>query len=210
MENRKDEVIIKALELFGQYGIKSVSMDDIAKSLAISKKTLYNIVKDKDTLVLGVIEYLQENFKSLLSIFHDKTYGAIEQFFEFERNVIDIVGNLRPTFIYDLKKYHPSLNKNAIDDKNKMLKLAFHANIEQGKSEGVYHDDIDDMVVVNILLLFHIHLLDLIVEDELSGDGLSSEAIRREAFKYHFRAVCTEKGYEELKIQLSKLDLCEE
>lgn len=199
MENRIEDVVKKTLSLFSQYGVKSVSMDDIARELAMSKKTLYSLISDKNSLVVSVIDYMHEIFKSSLLVFHDEQYNAIEQFFVMRQNMNDIYGNVQPAFVRDLHKYHPDISKSAISEKNEILEAAFHANLKQGIKEGLYHEDINYEIVSKILLLIHLHLLSPIQAGEL--DVETDDALGEEVFKYHFRAICTAKGMAELKKQ---------
>lgn len=207
MENRLDEVIKKALELFGQYGIKSVSMNDIADSLAMSKKTLYCLVKDKNNLITSVMDYMSIKYKESMQVFHDINYNAIEQFFVMGKNMNVVYGNIQPVFLYDLRKYNPIISKVAIEEKNSILESAFLSNIEQGKNEKLYHDDIDNIIVSKILLLYHIHFLSP-TSDMFTDIEQFEKRVHREVFKYHFRAICTQKGTEELKRQISLMDIC--
>ncbi len=207
MEKRVDEIVKKALELFGQYGIKSVSMNDIANSLAMSKKTLYCLVEDKNTLVSEVMSYMKEGFKESLQVFYNVKYNAIEQFFVMGRDLDRVYGNIQPVFLYDLKKYNPIVNKNAIEERNQLLESAFYANIKQGKAEGLYYDDIDELLVSKMLLMYHLHFLGP-TSDMFTYTEQIEREIHKKIFKYHFRAICTEKGVEELKKQFAATDKC--
>ncbi|MFV0290505.1 MAG: TetR/AcrR family transcriptional regulator [Mangrovibacterium sp.] len=207
MENRLDELVKKALELFGQYGVKSVSMDDIARELAMSKKTLYNLVKDKNSLVLKVLDGMRSNFEESLKTLHNTDHNAIEQFFILGRNMNDVFGELKPAFIRDLHKYHPKISKAAIEEKNEILEAAFNANIKHGKKDGFYHEDMDDVVVAKILMILNQNML-APTSDAFTESEIIEKEIHKEVFKYHFRAVCTSKGIDELKKQMAIMDMC--
>ncbi|MFV0365555.1 MAG: TetR/AcrR family transcriptional regulator [Mangrovibacterium sp.] len=205
MEERNQEVIKKAFELFGQYGIKSVSMDDIARELAISKKTLYNLVKDKNSLVMDVIDYMRDIFKESLEVFHNEKYNAIEQFFQMGQSMDATFGSIQPAFVRDLQKYHPEASRIVVEEKKEIQEAAFLANVQHGQAAGIYQEDVDGEIVARILLTLQLHLLGPMLKNEAATEMVfRKEGLHREVLKYHFRAICTPKGMEELKRQGEK------
>src|SRR5215471_4248511 len=102
----KERIMVKAEELFMQYGIRSVSMDDIANSLGMSKKTLYQYYADKDELVVAVvaahIEGMQEDCASCRKDARD----AIHEIFITMERIMQEFNNMNPMLLYDMEKFH--------------------------------------------------------------------------------------------------------
>ncbi len=198
MEEKRQNIISKAFDLFRQYGIKSVSMDDLARELGMSKKTLYQHVSDKNELVESVIEFLMKFLEESFSIFNDRSLGAIEQYFEFRNRVQPSNGRFQPTLEYDMKKYYPALLQEINEQKFQLVYSANLSNLKQGKEEGVYNDDINEHVIARILVSFHLYTFDpnngIFTDAEILDDKLFEEV-----YKYHFRGICTSKGMDELQ-----------
>ncbi len=198
MESKRLEITESALNLFCQFGIKSVSMDDIAREFGMSKKTLYQYVKDKNELVEAALDYAAKKDIEILSIFHRKDLNAIEQFFEFKKIMEPHIGQYQPTILYDLKKYYPAL-LNEFKEKQKVFILdAYTANINQGKSEGFYEEDINEKIIARLLLAHHIFTFDD-TNGLFTSNELRSMELFGEVFKYHFRGICTSVGTEEVE-----------
>ena len=102
----KDKILQTAQSLFFKYGIRSISMDDIAKELSISKKTIYQSYKDKDEIVDTLI---REKFKKDASQFehiHKGSDNVIEEMFNIMKHMGKVIGEVNPSMFYDLQKYH--------------------------------------------------------------------------------------------------------
>lgn len=198
MDSKRLEIIESALKLFCQYGIKSVSMDDISRELGMSKKTLYQFVNDKNDLVEGAIKLACEKDCDVMAIFKRSDINAVEQFFEFKKLMEPHIGQYQPTIMYDLKKYYPSLLSDFQNEQKDVVLDAYISNMIQGKKEGLYHDDIDESIIARLLFAHHIFTFDdsngLFTSNDLRSIELFSEV-----FKYHFRGICTEKGIEEVE-----------
>ena len=198
MESKSLEVTESALKLFCQYGIKSVSMDDIARELGMSKKTLYQYINDKNKLVEEALNLAGEKDIEVLSIFKRQDLNAIEQFFEFKKIMEPHIGQYQPTMMFDLKKYYPAL-LNSFKEKQKGFILdAYTCNLLHGKKDGLYHDDINENIVARLLLAHHIFTFDD-TNGMFTASELRSIELFAEVFKYHFRGTCTEKGLQEVE-----------
>lgn len=197
MEDKRQNIIEKAFELYRQFGIKSVSMDDIAREMGMSKKTLYQFISDKNELVESVIEYLKTFINELFSLFHNEKLNAIEQHFEFRNRMEPKKSRFQPTFLYDMKKYYPTLLQEIQDVKFKEVYNANLANLKKGKKEGFYIEDIDEHIIARMMVSYHLYTFD-------PSNGLFTDAevmdfkTFEELYKYHFRGVCTQKGLDEL------------
>ncbi len=198
MESKRLEITERALNLFCQFGIKSVSMDDMARELGMSKKTLYQLIDDKNKLVEATLEMAIEKDAELMSIFKREDLNAIEHYFEFKKVMEPHIGQYKPTMMYDLKKYYPGLLNSFKERQKKFVIEAYTANLKQGKREGNYHDDINEDIIARILLTHHLFTFDESVGVFTNAD-LNNLEFYSEIYKYHFRGICTEKGLKEVE-----------
>ncbi len=138
MIEKRLTIISKAVDLYHQYGIKSVSMDDIARETGMSKKTLYQYVSNKNELVKCVVDYHIDLITDLLSIFYKDDHNAIEQHQLLSKTVMERFPRYNPSMLYDLRKYYPSFLKKLKEHKLKESYRANFSNLEKGKNEGFY------------------------------------------------------------------------
>ncbi|MCY1721589.1 TetR/AcrR family transcriptional regulator [Prolixibacteraceae bacterium Z1-6] len=204
MEHRRQNIISKAFDLYHQYGIKSVSMDDIARELGMSKKTLYQSISDKYELVENVIAYQQEVASSILAVFHDASLNAIAQHWEYKTKIQERFPKYNPSFLYDLRKYYPMLLTKMNEYKLKVFYEANLSNLEQGKKEGFYLEDINSDIISRMLVgNAHFSL------DPANGLFCEAEVLDKntyaEIYKYHFRGICTAAGHAELKRHFNRV-----
>ncbi|MCX6317243.1 MAG: TetR/AcrR family transcriptional regulator [Bacteroidetes bacterium] len=139
----KERILFKAEELFMQYGIRSVSMDDIANSLGMSKKTLYQYFADKDELVEGVVDgHISEIEGDCINCRRDATDAIHEIFITMER-IMEEFSNMNPMLLYDLEKFHFKAFRRFKDHKDKFLLQVIRDNIEWGIKDELYRSDIN-------------------------------------------------------------------
>jgi AcrR family transcriptional regulator len=150
--NTKVRIRDKAKELFLRYGIRSVSMDDIANQLGMSKKTIYQYFTDKNELVDAVVEDDVCEMQRDCNLCREKARDAIEEIFLTVDKVIEQLGNLNPMVLYDLEKFHVRAYQRFMEHKNKFLLQIIRQNLEWGIKEELYRSDID----VDILSKFRL------------------------------------------------------
>ena len=130
-----------------RYGIRSITMDEIATSLGISKKTIYQFFTDKDELVYAVIE--QEIGKDMkeCATYRDKAMNAIHEVFLAIEDMEELLGYTNPLLLYDLEKYHPRAFQLIKDYKYQFLYTATLDNLRRGTEEGLYRPGINKDVI---------------------------------------------------------------
>ena len=142
----------KADELFRGYGIKSVTMDEIASRLGVSKKTIYHSFTDKDELVDEVIGDLLIYNQSCCNKDRAKAKDAIHEVFLAMEMVQQMFENMNPVILYDIERNHPVTFQKFLQHKNKFLLQVIKENIERGKKEELYRTDINTEVIAKIRL----------------------------------------------------------
>jgi AcrR family transcriptional regulator len=139
----KDRIQIKAHEMFLQYGIRSVSMDDIATQLGISKKTLYQYYTDKDELVDSVLQYEIEHGQQDCTECLQQSKDAIDEIFLTMERIVEQFRNMNPMVLYDLQKFHLNAFQKFLKYKNGFLIDVIKKNIERGIKEELYRPEIN-------------------------------------------------------------------
>ena len=139
----KERISLKAEELFMQFGIRSVSMDDIAHSLGMSKKTLYQYYADKDELVNAMIRNHIQQMETDCESCREQANDAIHEIFITMERIMDELSNMNPMVLYDLEKFHYKAFQHFKEHKDKYLVKIVRNNIEWGISQGLYREDVN-------------------------------------------------------------------
>ena len=181
--------------LFKQYGIRSVTMDDISKSLGISKKTLYEAFPSKEELLNYLIE-------ELIKIMQDATCeemalkqsaNAIDEIVTILKHLSTSMHNTNPIFFWELEKYYPEQAKKLNEFREKYISEKIRKNLEKGIAEKLYRSDINIDVVVMIYKQVVRSFPQLLQEDNLK-DKFGVIIIMKEIYYYHLNAIVNEEG----------------
>lgn len=143
----KERIQFRAHELFMQYGIRSVSMDDIANQLGMSKKTLYQNFADKDELVEDVVDTHIRDIQSDCSNCRKDARNAIHEIFITMDRIIQQFSNMNPMVLHDLAKFHFKAYQRFREHKDEFLLTIVRDNIEWGKKEELYRPDVNTDVM---------------------------------------------------------------
>ncbi len=146
----EEKILLQAKNLFMQYGTRSVSMDDIARNLGISKKTIYQYFEDKNTIVEKLHNYMIEFDKKMINDIHNDSKDAVEEVLKITQLKIQEIKQLKPAFIYDLRKYHPNVWENHHAHHNLYVKVAILENLNRGIKEGLYHQDFNMEIIATL------------------------------------------------------------
>jgi AcrR family transcriptional regulator len=145
--NTRDRIRQKADELFMRYGLRSVSMDDIAYSLGISKKTIYQFFADKNELVDAVLAETLSYNKQNCDRNRTASTNAVEEIFFSMEIAEQIFRNMHPSVLYDMQKYHPQAFARFLKHKNDYLYNVISKNLERGIKEELYRPEIDIEII---------------------------------------------------------------
>src|SRR5579863_3806793 len=117
----KDRILEKAGDLFMRYGIRSITMDEIAAQLGISKKTIYQFFTDKDEMVAAVIDLEVAKNELECMQFRKESTDAVQQIFLGIESMEELLQAMNPQILYDLEKHHPRAYKKIRDYKYQFL-----------------------------------------------------------------------------------------
>ncbi|MDP4265451.1 MAG: TetR/AcrR family transcriptional regulator [Bacteroidota bacterium] len=143
----KERILVKAEELFMQYGVRSISMDDIANHLGMSKKTLYQYYADKDELVDAVVDGHISMIQTDCMSCRKDARDAIHEIFIMMDRIMDEFNNMNPMLLYDLEKFHFRAYQRFREHKDKFLAQIIRQNIEWGIKDELYRPEINIDVI---------------------------------------------------------------
>jgi TetR/AcrR family transcriptional regulator, cholesterol catabolism regulator len=203
MNEELKKILEKVRELYMKYGIKSITMDDIAGELGISKKTLYQFVVDKDDLVGKFIDneiaLRQEKICNCFKV----GLNAIEELFEISIFMNKNMRDQNPATEYDLKKYYPIHYQRIVKTRREGIYNYILLNLKKGIKEGLYRKDLNTEIIAKLYLSRseRVHHDDLFTLEELTSNKLFIELL-----VYHIRGIATEKGIVVLEKKIKALE----
>lgn len=148
----KDHILTEADQLFCQYGFKSVTMDDIARHLGISKRTIYQHFTDKNELVTVLLEAKLAAHDCSMKAYSKQANDAIHEIFLGFSHINEWLNTLNAKLFYDLQKYHLSAWVKFKNFKEKTLRISITKNLKRGLAEGLYRTDIDIHLLTQLRL----------------------------------------------------------
>ncbi len=148
----QERILEKAEELFKKYGIKSITMDEIAARLGISKKTIYQSFADKNELVLQIFNHHICKSREDCFVASEQGQNAIHEVLLSLESFNATMQNMNPNVMYDLEKYHPEVFAKFTEFKNKFLHDSILKNIQRGIKEEVYRSDINPEIITRLRL----------------------------------------------------------
>lgn len=151
----KQRIKQAANDLVMQYGIRSVSMDDIAAKLGISKKTIYLYFKDKDELVDEIVGDIIVNNRYECNADRDRAENAIHEIFLVMDMMAEMFAAMNPGILFDMQKYHPATFKKFLKHKNEYLYNVCRENLERGIQEELYRPEL----AVDILCRYRVETM---------------------------------------------------
>ena len=202
LDERGLRIVEDAGRVFWAKGIRSVSMDDIARELGISKKTLYVYVKDKDDLVTKVLAHTSCRFHQHVARIVEQGLNAIDEMYAIAQYIAGESGKFHPSVYFDLAKYHPEACR--IMDQGRQVEVVdmVAANMEKGIREGLYRENIN----VPLIAKLYVVRFDQAMSIELGRltDRFSVVEINWELFRYHIRGIASKKGLDHLEKKVTK------
>jgi AcrR family transcriptional regulator len=197
----EEKILHKATDLFLTYGVKSVTMDDIAKELAISKKTIYTFYSTKTKLVEASTSYLFHKINSEIQTICSLEQNAIKELFMVKTLILEHLKNEESSPQYQLQKYYPDLYDSIRQKQFDSIDECISKNLKKGIEAGFYRKDLD----INLITRFYfigvigIKNIDLFPKNEYGMPYLMKNYL-----EYHIRAIATEKGIKSLQNILNK------
>lgn len=200
----REKIIDIAGDMFLKFGFKSVTMDDIAKEIGISKKTIYKYFDNKDHLVDDTVLFVQKEIDNIIEKIMQQNLNAIEENFAIKKVFKDMFKNAKTSPMYQLKKFYPETFNKLMANEICTFTECVSANLNKGIEEKLYRPDID----VETVMKFYFTLVFGVYESELFDHTLT-EIVKTEVkiLEYHTRAIATLYGHSILEEELKKYHL---
>ncbi|MCB0836342.1 MAG: TetR/AcrR family transcriptional regulator [Bacteroidetes bacterium] len=182
---------MRADEMFMKHGVKSISMDDIARDLGISKKTIYQYFSNKEELVVEVSKtYFTREIQSCEGIAH-KSENAVDEMMKVVYMSIKSLRDLNPSLIFDIQKYYPKAWEHFEAYKNGYVFDKLRENLRQGIEEGIYRDNIN----IDIVARMRISQIDASLNPNyFPPDIFHFSEIQIQMMENYILGIATEKG----------------
>ncbi len=196
MDESLKKIIETAANLYQKFGIKSVTMDDVAHECMISKKTLYKYVNDKIDLLQKTIKFEFLKYGKVFKEISDRGLNAVEEVVEIHKILTKMLKIYNPATEYDLLKYYPVVHREFSEQKAMQVYEMMKTNLQKGIDEGLYCKDINIELVAKQRVIFQVQKIENSVVSY--KEFMKPKAVKY-MLLYHMRAICTPKGLEMFK-----------
>ena len=190
----------KAKELLLSYGLKSVSMDNIAKHSGVSKKTVYECFNNKKTIVSLMVDELIRSHEQVLKSARLSAHDVIDEISKQDDGFWLSSKGLRPSLFYELENFFPDIWVKIEEHITKIHKAIIN-NLHKGQEAGIYRNDIDVRFVSDLRL--H-QLVNLMKPNLLTSYDVSPNHLAEQLTVLYLHAITTEKGKKLFNNYLSK------
>jgi AcrR family transcriptional regulator len=196
MDESKLALLEKVSAVYMKFGIKSITMDDLARELGISKKTIYKYFKDKDDLVVSIMDMKVELDKAICLNAQQNSDNAIEGLISLSELVIEQLKNVNPTVFYDLKKHFPEACEVLEKHKWNFVYSIIKENIDRGIQEGFYFSTLKSDIVAKL----YISSMDVIMNTDIfAWPDFKFHDVYNEMIRFQLRGLINENGRDYLK-----------
>jgi AcrR family transcriptional regulator len=182
--------------MFLKLGFKSITMDDIACEMCISKKTIYKYFSNKELLIEESTQLVHKEVHETINSIVAKNYNAIEENFEIRRMFKEMFKSTETSPLYQLKRHYPEVYHKVLGSQIEICECCFRDNILKGIAEGLYRSDID---IENYVKFYYTLIFSINENTVLEKDA---NILEFKALEYHIRAMATLAGNIELEKQL--------
>ena len=189
-ENR-EKILTCAESLFRKYGTRSISMDDIAHHLNMSKKTIYESFEDKNEIVYQIITVLRKRLEGLVEATFDKPANPVERLIKIFICIISMMRETSPSLIHDLQKYHENGWQILQEFRDDFLASKIKDIVIAGISKHYFNSTLD----VNFYVIFFLEVVRLSGNEKLLPRAKYSEqALAINLIDCLVSGIATEKG----------------
>ena len=197
----KEKILYKTIDLFLSFGVKSVTMDDIAGELAISKKTIYTYFSTKEKLVEAASFFAFEKINKGIFMICSLNYNPIKELYEVKSLILEQLKNEESSPQYQLHKYYPKIFETLKQKQFDSVNICISQNLKKGIEKGYYRKEVD----INLITRLYFNGIMGIRNEELfPKDSFSISYLMDIYLEYHIRAIATEKGLKTLQNIIKK------
>lgn len=195
-ENIETQIVMSAKEMFLTKGFKSVTMDDLASSMGMSKKTIYTYFKTKNDLVNEVANNLSETISAGIDYICSLNHNPIEEFYVINDFVQDNLKKEDSSPIYQLQKYYPTTHIKLIEKQFEISHSCICRNLKIGIKSGLYRNDINLDFIARLFFSTAVNIKD---QEMFPKNEFPPHQIMNEHLEYHIHGISTKKGLQKLE-----------
>lgn len=197
----REQILEKASQLFIMLGFKSVTMDDLANEMGISKKTIYQFFKNKEELVHETSLFMFEKISDGIDAICELDKNAVAEMVEVKDFVMQYLQDEKNASLHQLAKFYPETYKHIREKEFEKMKECIVRNIKKGIAQGLYREDIHIGFITRMYFQGVFSIKDL---DIFPSEIFESKSLQELYLDYHLRALVTPKGLLLLKTHLNK------
>lgn len=187
----REKILKKAIDLFINFGFKSVTMDDIASEMHISKKTIYSHFNNKTKLVEAATFCVFETISNEINCICELQKNPIEELYEIKKSVMLHLKNEKTSPHYQLCKYYPEINESLKKKQFELMQACVVNNFERGIEMGLYRTNLNEEFVSRIYFLGITGIKD---ENLFPTNVFTKTKIMDNFLEYHLRGIITKEG----------------
>lgn len=186
-----EKILLRSADLFRRYGMRSITMDEIATQCGISKKTLYQHFTDKENLVCCVVEKMIHQSESQCLVDSGRAENAVHEVFLSMDMVRQMFEGINPAMLFDLQKYHSDANSKLEGHKHEFISRQVKANLERGIAEGLYRPDLH----IGIITHLHMHIINaMFLTEEIAQLKVSLHEWQTQMMLHYIYGIATPRG----------------
>jgi AcrR family transcriptional regulator len=186
-----ERLIKGAREMFFRYGVKAITMDDIAKQLGISKKTIYQFFPNKDSLICEVSRTFLKEQEETVALLAEQSRDPVDEILKLAEHMAVTFQNMNPSLLFEIEKYHPSAYKIYLQHKNDCIKDSIVSNLEKGIKEGLFRKELN----VEILAILRMVEINMIFSPYQFPPSTRIADIQSQLIDHFLHGICTLKGH---------------
>lgn len=200
MNEELKRIVEGAAQLFLQYGIKGNTMDDVARHLGVSKKTLYKHVSNKEDLLMQVVKVHFKHISSCIDELAEGAENAVDELLHVDKLMTQQAQLRNPVFIHELQRFYPEIWSMATKLRRQYVLKTFSANLSKGMEQGLYREDLNP----EIIALLHLSRVESLTDPQLfPSDKFKHEEVSHQYVYYHMYGLLNEKGRKYLEQKLN-------
>ncbi|MEY3398786.1 MAG: hypothetical protein RL220_1380 [Bacteroidota bacterium] len=199
MTEKEISLLDSAVKVFMRFGVKSINMDDMARHLGVSKKTLYLHFKDKEDMLARGMRRLCITDDQAVAEICSRGLNAIDESLEIMKFVSAMLRDLHPSIVFDIEKYHPEVYREMMENRQSCIYGIIYGNLKKGQKEGLYRKDMKAEIIAGLYIAKMTSVFDtrLFPNQEFTAAQLYDEF-----FIYHIRGIASPAGIARLEEKL--------
>ena len=188
----KERILAETERLFWRYGVRSVTMEDIAKQLGISKKTIYQHFTDKEQILYQVLQDKMVKNQSEMDCMAIGTDNPVEEILHVLTIMQKHMDRVSPNLLIDIKRHYPQAYALFRQYKERHIMQSILDNVQKGIQQGLYRPDINPTIMARL----RVEQIELAFNNDIfPTDEFSMMEIQHELIHHFVRGMLTEKGF---------------